>query len=148
MLRAEAIMTRHAMKLFAVVLLSIAAATSAFAADDGNTQPRLSTGTIGNGGSATVDIVGTTNGAGNVKGVSCQSISSGSLGSASVLITVNGGSAQTLNLGNVNLLQDAGSNYYTDWIPLNVRFTSSIRVQLTGSQYGSGVSCTASWALD
>lgn len=89
----------------------------------------------------------TTNGAGNIKGISCQSLSSGNLGSAYINITVNGGTAQTLYLSNVNLLLDNNSNYYTEWIPLNTRFTSSIRAQLNGSS-GTAVSCTASWALD
>ena len=45
-------------------------------------------------------------------------------------------------------LQDAASNVYTSYIPMNVRFTSSIRVKVAGSPSGAQVSCTVSWALD
>ncbi len=138
-------MSRHALKLFAVVLLSIATATTAFAADDGNTQPKLTSGGVGGGISSPQNIIGTTNGAGNVKGVQCSS--SGGLGLASISIYVNGGSAQTLALSNAQILQDSASTYYT-YIPMNVRFTSSIRVSVAGSVSGAYVSCTVSWALD
>lgn len=135
-------------KLFAVVLLSIATATTAFAADDGNTQPKLTSGGVGGGISSPQDIIGTTNGAGNVKGVQCSSPSATNLGSAAISIYVNGGSAQTLALSNTQVLLDSASNYYTLFIPMNVRFTSSIRVSVAGTQWGSFVSCTVSWALD
>jgi hypothetical protein len=142
-------MMKHTMNLFAVaVLLSIATATSAFAADDGNTQPKLTSGGVGGGISSPQDIIGTTNGAGNVKGVQCSSPSSGNLTSTSINIFVNGGGAQTLSLSNAQVLLDSGSNYYIMYIPMNVRFGTSIRVQQTGSQSGSFVSCTVSWALD
>ena len=141
-------MIRHSGKLFAVVLLSIAAATSAFAGDDGNTQPKLTQGGVGGGISSPQDIIGTTNGTGNVKGVQCSSPSSGNLGSTSISIYINGGSAQTLAISNTQVLLDNNGNYYIMYIPMNVRFTSSIRVQQAGSQSGSFVSCTVSWGLD
>jgi len=141
-------MSRHSLKLFAVVLLAIATATSAFAGDDGNTQPKLTQGGVGGGISSPQDIIGTTNGTGNVKGVQCSSISSGNLGSTSISIYVNGGSAQTLALSNAQVLLDSNSNYYISYIPMNVRFTSSIRVSQAGPQSGAFVSCTVSWGLD
>jgi hypothetical protein len=141
-------MIRHSGKLLAVVLLSIAAATSAFATDDGNTQPKLSSGGVGGGASSPQNIIGTTNGTGNVKGVQCSSPSLGNIGSTSISIYVNGGSAQTVNLVDTQVLLDSASNYYTMFIPMNVRFTSSIRVQQSGPVSGSYVSCTVSWALD
>jgi|GEM_PF-2168336 len=141
-------MTRHAAKLFAVVLLSLATATSAFATDDGNTQPKLTSGGVGGGNSSPQDIIGTTNGTGNVKGIQCSSPGLGNLGSTTINIYVNGGSAQALSLSNAQVLEDTASNYYTSFIPMNVRFTSSIRVQQAGSTSGPFVSCTVSWALD
>ena len=139
-------MNGYSLRLLAVVLLSIATATTAFAADDGNTQPKLSTTAVGNGTSSS-DIIGTTNGTGNVKEIQCTSLSSGSLGLASVSFYVNGGSAQTLNFSSAQRLEDNATNYYVT-IPLNVRFTSSIRVSLSGSASLSQVSCSASWGLD
>lgn len=141
-------MSRHSLKLFAFVLLSIATATTAFATDDGNTQPKLTQGGVGGGISSPQDIIGTTNGTGNVKGIQCSSPSSGNLSSATLNIYVNGGSAQPLALNLTQVLLDSNSNYYIDYIPLNVRFTSSIRVAISGSQSGGYVSCTVSWALD
>jgi hypothetical protein len=141
-------MNGYALRLFAVVLLSLAAATSAFAADDGNTQPKLSNGGVGGGVSSPQDIVSLTSGAGNVKGYQCSSISSSQLGAASINIYVNGGSAQTLYLSHAQVLEDSASNYYTAFIPLNVRFTSSIKVQVAGNQSGAWVDCTVSWGLD
>jgi hypothetical protein len=116
--------------------------------DDGNTQPKLTSGGVGGGITSPQDIIGTTNGAGNVKGVQCSSPSSANLASASINIYVNGGSAQTLALSNTQVLLDSASNYTTMYIPMNVRFTSSIRVSVAGSQSGSFGSCTVSWALD
>ncbi len=120
-----------------VVLLSIATATNAFAGDDGNTQPKLTQGGVGGGISSPQDIIGTTNGTGNVKGVQCSSPSSGNLGSTSISFYVNGGSAQTLNLANTQVLLDSASNYYISFIPMNVRFTSSIRSAIGRTSVGS-----------
>lgn len=83
-----------------------------------------------------------------MKGVQCSSPGSGNLSSTSISIYVNGGSAQTLNLANTQVLLDSASNYYISFIPMNVRFTSSIRVQQAGPQSGAFVSCTVSWGLD
>lgn len=122
----------------AVVLLILVLVPSAWAADDGNTQPKLNTGNIWSPSDA-VDIIATTNGTGNVKGVRC------SLNAAATLkIYVNGGSAQSLDVGGAALNND------TQWIPMNVRFTSSIRVRLeNGGAYQSiGGQCWVSWGLD
>lgn len=139
-------MYRPTLKLLAVFLLSIA--TTAFASDDGQTQPKLNNASVGGGGSSPVDIVSLTNGAGNVKGYQCSSISSGNLSSAAVNIYVNGGSAQTLSISHAEILEDSASNFYTAFIPLNVRFTSSIKVTVSGSTSGAAVDCSVSWALD
>ncbi|HEX8152365.1 MAG TPA: hypothetical protein VF698_04525 [Thermoanaerobaculia bacterium] len=122
----------------AVLLLAVVlAAPLTYAADDGQTQPRLSVGGT-NYANDYYEIV-QTNGSGNVKGIRC--INSVAL---SVKIYVNGGSAQQLDMpGSIDI--DSG------WIPMNVRFTSSIRVRMERPSWpttqDSGV-CTVSWALD
>jgi hypothetical protein len=128
-------------KLFLVVsilVLTAALAPSAWAADDGNTQPKLNTGNIWAPNDA-VDIIATTSGTGNVKGVRCT-VTSG----ATLKIYVNGGSAQSLDVFGTTVSGD------TMWIPMNVRFTSSIRVRLEngGAYQTSGGQCWVSWALD
>ena len=142
-------MSKYSLRLFAVVLFSIAAATAAFAAESGQTQPKLSLGTVGNGTSSPQDIVGLTTGSGNVKDVVCTSISYSQLTAASIQIFVDSGSQQTLSLSNAQILEDnsATQQFYTD-IPMNVRFGSNIRVKVAGNQSGAAVSCSVSWALD
>lgn len=116
---------------------------SAFAADDGQTQPRFSNSNL-NSPNTSTDIIATTNGSGNVKGVNCNN----ALGTfLSISFYVNGGSAQTIAIYNSPL----GSNGETGWVPLNIRFTSSIRVSmsrpLSPAVYGD-TPCAVSWALD
>lgn len=125
------------------IVLFAAFATVASASDDGQTRPKLDSSNLSTPNTST-DIIATTSGAGNVKGVNCQN----SIGSALVIyIYVNGGAAQTLAVYNAPL--DSVGN--TGWIPLNVRFTSSIRVQMqrpaSPAVYGD-TPCAVSWALD
>ena len=127
-----------------ICVLLIAVAWNASAADDGQTQPRLSNNSL-NSPNTSVDIVGTTNGSGNVKGVQCQNTAGTVI---NVNIYVNGGSAQTLRI-DTSLPMDSNNN--TGWIPMNVRFSSSIRVQMQRPAspviYGQTI-CVVSWALD
>lgn len=45
--------------------------------------------------------------------------------------------------------QDANFEANTGWVPYNIRFTSSIRVQMVRPSGGIGeVKCAVSWALD
>ncbi|HEY0141795.1 MAG TPA: hypothetical protein VGF48_12930 [Thermoanaerobaculia bacterium] len=119
--------------------LCLVFASAASAADDGNTQPRLTSSNLNSPNSA-IDIIATTNGTGNVKGVQCDNTIMSGL---AIEFYINGGSAQTISLANY------GSD--TGWIPMNLRFTSSIRVRmmraLSPVVYGD-TPCTVSWALD
>lgn len=133
------------LSLAALVTLTVIA-SPAWAADDGQTQPRLSSaGLIYANTSA--DVIATTNGTGNVKGVQCHFVN----GSNGVInIFVNGGSAQALSMNAGEYPADYNNENFSGWLPLNVRFTTSIRVQLQ-KPVGSGTgnfSCVVSWALD
>jgi hypothetical protein len=121
-------------------------ASAAWAADDGQTQPRLNSASLIYN-STTVDVVSTTNGAGNVKGVHCRFINGAGV---TVNIYVNGGSSQALTLSAGDYPPDLNGENFSGWIPLNVRFTSSIRVQLqkTASSGNGWTPCVVSWALD
>lgn len=124
---------------FCALLLPVAA----YAADDGQTQPRLSYGDVN--GTQTADLVPTTNGSGNVKGIQCSSYDWGYSPTITAKITVNGGTVQNLTID-----FDFFPGYNTGFIPMNVRFSSSIRIQIQGGFNWSGHNgtCVASWALD
>jgi|SRR5689334_578495 len=121
-----------------VVVLSLAASPAAWAADDGNTQPKWNYGSL-TSPFGYYEVIGTTSGTGNVKGVRCSTNET-----VYVNIYVNGGSAQQLILA-----QGAVSGNDTGWIPMNVRFTSSIRVRIERPTSSYAVDqCYVSWALD
>lgn len=123
-----------------VLLLVLGTSAAASAADDGMTQPRLSTGGTMYANDW-YEIIGTTNGSGNVKGVRCVA----TVG-VTIKIYVNGGSAQSLTIDNT-----AWPNADSGWIPLNVRFTSSIRVRMERGAWPTTVDsaqCAVSWGFD
>jgi hypothetical protein len=120
------------------ILLLFFAASAIFAADDGNTKPRLTTGGTFTGTAA--DIINETSVSGNVKGVSCHFPNSAS---GSLTFTVNSATPQVISLPGGVL--DVNGEKHTGWIPMNIRFTSSIRVQVSGN---GTIECDLSWALD
>jgi hypothetical protein len=129
------------------LLLVLSSASAARAADDGETQPKLTTATLSSPNTST-DIIGTTNGSGNVKGIHC--LFAAQVG-VTINIYVNGGSAQAIYVDPYNCPEDNATNKDSGWIPMNVRFSSSIRVQMQRSSspviYGNTI-CQVSWALD
>lgn len=134
--------------LFALVL-SLSAAAGAWAVDDGQTRPRLSSGGL-NAPSTSVDIIPLTSGSGNVKGFKCiQTPGTGFFPTLRLHFYVDGGAAQSLDLWAAVYHADANGDLVTE-VPMNVRFGSSIRVNLQRySGGGSGaVVCAVSWGLD
>jgi len=122
------------------ILFLLLTASATFAADDGNTKPRLNNAAIFSG---TADIINQSSVSGNVKGVSCNFASTSQ---ANVIFTVNGGTAQTINMPGGFV--DANGDRHTGWVPMNIRFTSSIRVQIQYASGGGQADCDVSWALD
>jgi DNA/RNA endonuclease YhcR with UshA esterase domain len=117
---------------------------TALASDDGQTQPRIShAGAIFP--NTSVDVLPTTNGVGNIKGIQCTFVNNAT---GTINIFVNGGSAQTLILSGADFPRDVDGVTYTGWIPFNIRFTSSIRVQLQKGNQNGQVACSVSWGLD
>ena len=119
------------------ILFLFLTASATFAADDGNTKPRLSNGAVSSG---TTDIIYETSVSGNVKGVSCN------FSSGRVIFTVDGAAAQTITMP-IGFL-DANGDSHTGWVPMNIRFTSSIRVQIQQTGTSHQLDCDVSWALD
>lgn len=138
--------------LAALVVASMCVAQGAMAADDGQTQPKVNTNAT-NSSSTPVDVIPSTNGSGNVKGVSCKlTESSGNFPGARVKFTIDGGAVQTVDLYEFQTPFDDGAGTltaFTGWVPFNVRFSSSIRLQIQKtSPSGGSIDCAASWALD
>lgn len=131
------------------LLLSVLIVPSAHAVDEGQTQPKLSKQSLVLT-TTSANLIATTNGSGNVKGVLCVIYDSGlSMPTVSVKIYVDGGSAQTLTLdSSYPFVVDGAGNDSTEMIPMNVRFSSSIRIEITRSSTSREVTCAASWALD
>lgn len=136
-----------------IILIAFACALPLRAADDGQTQPKMNTA-VNSSHTTPTDLIPSTNGTGNVKGIACVLTQSGGGTYASPVVKfyVNGGGAQQVTFDG-----DYGSDYtyaggsfrYTGWVPFNVRFTSSIQVTIQKlSSGGSTIQCQASWALD
>lgn len=132
-------------KLLAAFVLLFVCSSATWAVDDGQTRPKLSYGALFYGGTS-ADIIATTNGSGNVKGIHCLFQGSAVLG---INVYVDGGSAQVLPIDYSYFPQDLNGYYATGFIPYNIRFGSSIRVQMSRTA-GSSVwtNCVVSWALD
>lgn len=126
------------------LLFSLLSASAAFAADDGNTKPRLSTGAVSYG-TSTADIIYQTSVSGNIKGASCHFIN---LSRGYLIFTVDGAAAQTIDVSSSIAFSDVDGILYTGWIPMNIRFGSSIRVQIQHAGNPGEAACTVSWALD
>ena len=141
------------MRHLVTMLVLVFVASAMMAADDGQTQPRLNYAT-NTSSTVQVDIVPATNGAGNVKGVHCMLFSNASTtASAIVTFTVDGGAAQavTVDAGYFPYFDLAGTPLvYSGWVPFNIRFANSIRVQVKKAvaATGTSVACGVSWALD
>jgi hypothetical protein len=66
-------------------------------------------------------------------------------------VYVDGGAAQSLSLFNGYFPVDSNLAGFSGWIPYNIRFSTSIRVQMLRAMspvvYGD-TGCVVSWALD
>jgi hypothetical protein len=128
---------RTALIITLVLALAVIVAPAARAADDGNTQLKLSSGYLYYPND-TYDVINTS-GTGNVKGIRCTNVSA----PFTLQLTVNGGTTQSFT--NV---ADTGADSL--WIPMNIRFTSSVHVRLVnGTSYQApDLFCQVSWGLD
>ena len=130
--------------LLSALVLALSIASGALAVDEGQTKPRLSSNGVNT--NTTVDVIALTSGSGNLKGFQCGNEN---LVSARLHFYVDGGAAQTLDPGAALFHGDgSGTYYYTDMVPMNIRFASSIRVTLQKVSGTGSVNCVVSWGLD
>jgi hypothetical protein len=99
--------------------------------------------------SSTVDLVPSTNGSGNVWGVRCIFPSTGAGSGVKLLFTVDGGTVRTITLDPTYFDQDVNSRYLSGWTPMDIAFSTSIRIQMNNTGLGtSTIDCWASWGTN
>jgi hypothetical protein len=132
------------LSILSALVLALSIASGAWAVDEGQTKPRLNSAGVNS--NTTVDVIPLTSGSGNIKGFQCTE---GGFLNTSLHFYVDGGAAQTLDPEQVlfNISPD-GTYYWSDMVPMNIRFGSSIRVALQKSSGSGSVTCAVSWALD
>ncbi|HEX6899324.1 MAG TPA: hypothetical protein VF789_06400 [Thermoanaerobaculia bacterium] len=136
------------LSILSALVLALSIASGAWAVDEGQTKPRLSSQSVGPT-NTTVDVIPLTSGSGNIKGFQCQAAPGSTFYPvASLHFYVDGGAAQTLDPGLVLIQEDAYGNLFSDVIPMNIRFGSSIRVALQKTGGQGAISCLVSWGLD
>ena len=135
--------TRRSSILSALVLV-LFIASGAWAVDDGQTRPRLDSNSVNT--NTTVDVIPLTNGSGNIKGFQCSEV--GFL-NTTLHFYVDGGAAQTVDFSAALFYTSPdGTTFFSDMVPMNIRFGSSIRVALQKLSGTGIVHCVVSWALD
>lgn len=128
----------------AVIVLVLPSALQA--SIGGNAIPRYSYGQIW-APNQTMDVISTTNGSGNVWGVRC--ITSSTSDSIAVNFTVDGGTVRTINLDPLLFEEDNNSRLVSGWIPLDVAFSTSIRIQIHNTSLTAGtIDCWAAWGTN
>ncbi len=133
------------LSILSAIVLALSIASGAWAVDEGQTKPRLSSNNVSS--NTTVDVIPLTSGSGNIKGFQCSQ-------DAVILSTrlhfyVDGGAAQTLDFAQALYhTSPDGTVYYSDMVPMNIRFGSSIRVALQKISGTGFINCTVSWGLD
>lgn len=120
------------------------------AAHAGNVTPMYSAGTISIANS-TVNLIPSTSGSGNVRGILCNFPSSAGGASVKVIFTVDGGTASSFIIDPVFLERESNGagQFVSGWIPMDIEFTSSIQIQLNNTLLGTAtIRCWASWGLN
>jgi hypothetical protein len=130
----------------AFVLLVLPSAVQA-ATVGGNAIPKYSYGQIF-APNQTVDVIPSTSSvSGNVWGVRC--ITSSTSDSVAVNFTVDGGTVRTITLDPLLFEADANGRLISGWVPLDVTFSISIRVQIHNTTLTAGtIDCWAAWGTN
>ena len=138
---------RLTLVIVAVITLALPFASQA-ATVGGNTVPHYNHAQISSSNS-TVDLVPLTSGAGNVWGVKCIFASNAAGASVNVQFTLDGGTTRTITLDPTNFEQEEFSRFVSGWIPMDLTFSSSVRIQLNNSGLGTTtIDCYASWGTN
>lgn len=100
------------------------------------------------------DLIPLTSGSGYLNGINVLFLSDGGNNyttDCNIEVTIDGGAAQVISISRLDYSGDFASNINTGFIPLDLRFNSSLRVRgarTSGTQFFSSVSFTAAWSLD
>jgi hypothetical protein len=136
------------LSILSALVLTLSIASSAWAVDEGQTQPRLNS--VWTNNNTTVNLIPLTSGSGNIKGFFCDLYPGGSIPypDASLHFYVDGGAAQTIDPNLVLTLAEADGTSHSPVMPMNIRFQSSIRVTLQKVSGNGSIQCAVSWGLD
>lgn len=133
-------------KLLVAAVIVFALPSAVRASVGGNAIPKYSFGQIF-APNQTIDVIATTNGSGNVWGVRC--IIPSTSDSVDVKFTVDGGTVRTITLDPLYFEVDDSGNHVSGWIPIDVAFSTSIRVQIHNTSLTAGsINCWASWGTN
>ncbi|HZF12031.1 MAG TPA: hypothetical protein VFE33_24865 [Thermoanaerobaculia bacterium] len=132
-------------KVLVVTVIAFVLPSTARASIGGNAIPKYSFGQIF-AASSTVDLIPSTNGSGNVWGARC--IISNTSDAVDLKFTVDGGTVRTISLDPLYFEQDEAGQLVSGWIPLDVAFSTSIRVQMQNGAVIGTINCWASWGTN
>src|SRR5687768_1546498 len=110
----------------AVFLFLLACASASWAIDEGQSPPRYKLLVLGP--NQTWDIIPLTNDSGNIKGIQC--VFANTNGSVGFNFYVDGGGAQPIFFDPSHYPVDSRGYSYTGWVLYNIRFNSSIRIEM------------------
>ncbi|HWM90611.1 MAG TPA: hypothetical protein VN493_07580 [Thermoanaerobaculia bacterium] len=120
------------------------------AAHAGNETPKYSIATISVANS-TVNLIPSTAGSGNVRGIKCIFPSNAGGASVKILFTVDGGAASSFIIDPTDLERESSGagKFLSGWIPMDIEFLANIQVQLNNTLLGTApILCFASWGLN
>ena len=110
--------------------------------------PRYSAATISTANS-TVDLIPTYNASGgHLDGIQCIFPSNASGASVKLLFNIDGGAQTNFIIDPTNLEREdnLGGQFISGWLPFNLAFSTSLRVQLNNTSLGTAtINCWATW---
>jgi len=116
----------------------------------GNLTPQYSAATISLA-NTTVNLIPSTSGSGDVRGIQCYFPSTAGGASVKVIFTVDGGTSTSFIIDPTFLERESSGagQFVSGWIPMDIEFNSSIQVQLNNSLLGTTtIRCWAAWGLN
>jgi hypothetical protein len=133
--------------LMAATIVLVVSSAAQAATVGGNAIPKYSYGQIF-APNQTIDVIPSTSSvSGNIWGVRC--ITSSTSDSVAVNFTVDGGTVRTITLDPLLFEADANGRLISGWIPLDVTFSTSIRVQIHNTSLTAGtIDCWAAWGTN
>jgi len=132
--------------LLVAAVIVFAVPSAARASVGGNAIPKYSYGQI-YAPNQTIDVIPTTSASGNVWGVRC--IIPSTSDPVDVKFTVDGGTVRTITLDPLYFEVDANGNHVSGWIPTDIAFSTSIRIQIHNTSLTAGdINCWASWGTN